>query len=168
MAQLKCKTCGGDLALSINSDYAVCENCGNKSDVDFQELGRIRRIYRDAELKTYTNSVDGYQNAISQLQTISFVTEAKEKIALYESRLTEVRELEAKRNADKEKEEKSSSKIGVVILIFFILLLALVVAGIVYVIYHLKAGDLSPVAIGVIAAIAAVTIILMIIGKIKS
>lgn len=168
MPILKCEICGGDLELSVNSEYSVCENCGNTAKADSVELERIRRIYKNAEQKTRLNSIDGYKSATDQLETIPFVTEAQDKIAFCEKRLIELKATEAKRNADKEQTEKNDSKIGIIILVLFLLMIALVVAGGIYVIYHIKCGDLLPTATEVIITAVAVTVIALIISKIKS
>ena len=168
MALFKCEICGGDLAVSLNSELAVCENCGNTAEVDSEELGKIRRIYREAEVKTYTQSVSAYQDAINLFQSISYVKEAREKIAACENRLSELKEAEENRAESNAKSDKSAGRIGIIILIMFTVVLALLISGIVYIVYHLKAGDLSPTATAIIISVIAVSFVALIISKIKS
>ncbi len=168
MALLKCDVCGGNLAYSLNSKFAVCENCGKTFEADFEELSKIQRLYRAAELKTYVNSADGYREAINQLQSISYVKEAREKIAEYESRLAEAEKAEGERANDKEKSDSSDGKIGVIIIVVLCVFVAFAIAGAAYIIYHLKAGDLSPTATAIIISVIAVLVVTLIISKIKS
>ncbi|MBQ9227475.1 MAG: hypothetical protein IJ168_01485 [Eubacterium sp.] len=168
MATQKCEMCGGTMAYSLNSEYAVCENCGNSVVADCKELDRIHRIYKNADLKMHMNSVEEYTDAINQLNTISFLKEAREKISYCESRLLELKEAEKKREEAKGQSDKNDGKIGIIILVLFLLLIGAAIAGAVYIIYHLKAGDLSPTATAIIISVVVMSAVLALIGKIKS
>ena len=168
MEEFKCKICGGRLAVSLRSERCVCENCGNTFDVEPQDIKKLKSIYRQAELKTHMNSLAGYQEAISLLQTIPNVEEAKEKIAFFQSRLSSLKEAQQEKAQTQEKTEKNNSKIGIIILVFALLFLALAVAGIVFIIFKLKTGTLSPTATAIIIAVAVISVVLMIISKLKS
>ena len=168
MLDNKCKICGGDLLFSVHSEYASCENCGNNAEIDLQELGRIRRIYESAERKMRLNSKVGYKDAIIQLRSISFVSEAKEKISFCENRLREIAEAEAKRAETEKENAKSETKTGIIVIILLLLVVLALIAGAVYIIIHLVRGDLSPTAIAVIVSVIVFFIIITVIGKIRS
>ncbi len=74
-----------------------------------QELEEIRRIYQNAELKAHQNSAAGYREAIDLLQTIPWVEEAQGKSALYQSRMKEREQAEARRAAVKDQTAKRTT-----------------------------------------------------------
>lgn len=168
MFDSKCKTCGGKLSVSVNSGYAQCENCGNPAEIDPGELDRIRGIYESADRKIRLNSAAGYKDAINQLQTIPFVSEARDKIAFCETRLAEIKEAEAKRTEIQEQTDKNDTKTGIIIIVLIMLVILLVIAGAIYIAVHLYRGDLSPKAVTAIVSAIVVFAVLTIIGKIKS
>ncbi len=168
MFDIKCKICGGKLHVSVNSEFAQCENCGNSAEIDSAELGRIREIYESANRKICLNSRAGYTDAINQLQTIPFVTEARDKIALCETRLAEIKETEAKRAEIQEQTDKNDAKTGIIIMVLILLVILLAAAGAVYIAVHLFRGDLSPKAVTAVICVIAVFAVIAIIGKIKS
>lgn len=164
----KCPVCGGKLIISVNSEYARCENCGNTAEVDSGDLGEIRSVYESALRKIRLNSAAGYTDAINQLKTIPFVSEAGDKIAFCENRLAEIKEAEAKRAEIREQTDKNDTKTGIIILILFLLVIAFAIAGAIYIAVHLYRGDLSPKAVTAIVSVIVVFAVLTIIGKIKS
>lgn len=168
MFNYNCKICGGRLSISVNSEYAQCENCGSSAEVSPEELGRIRTIYESALRKIRLNSAAGYKDAINQLQTIPFVSEAQDKIDLCEKRLAEIKEAEAKRAEVQEQTDKNDTKTGIVIIVLIMLVILLAIAGAIYIAVHLYRGDLSPKAVTAIVSVIVVFAVLTIIGKIKS
>lgn len=163
-----CPNCGGDFILSVNSQYAQCENCGNTASVDTEELAKIRKIYRSAERQMHLNSAAGYNEAVNILQPISFVSEAREKLDYCDKRLSELKLAQSRKAEAKEQSDKKDTAIGIIFVVLLLLVVALAIAGAIYIIYHLRAGDLSPTAITVIISVVAVLAVLMIISKIKS
>ncbi|MBR1531027.1 MAG: hypothetical protein IJ643_03080 [Eubacterium sp.] len=168
MSVSKCETCGGTMIYSINSEYAVCENCGNTAEADSNELARIRGVYKSAELKTCLNSIDGLKDAINQFQSISNTKEVPERIAYCENRLKEIKEKKENSTELKEQSDTKDKSIGIIVLIFVILIIAFAIAGAVYIIFHLIRGDLSTTATIIIVAVAIVSALLLIINNIKS
>jgi uncharacterized protein YqhQ len=163
-----CPVCGGKFILSVNSQVAVCENCGKTAEVDAEALATVRKSYRSAEQKIHRNTAADYSEAINLLQGISFVKEAQEQTELCSKRLGEIKDEQERREESKKQSDKNDSIIGYIFLILFLLVVALAVAGAVYIIYHLKMGDLSPTAIAIIASAIGVFTVSLIIGKIKS
>ena len=163
-----CPVCGGQYVLSVNTDYAKCENCGKTEKTDTDTFSHIRRIYTEAEQKIHLNSAEGYTEAIELLQSIPFVSETEERIRFCEKRLTELKDTKTRQDESKEKTDKRNARIGIYILIVILLTVVLIVAGLVYVIYHFRAGDLSPVSTGIFIAVIIALFIMLVIGKIKS
>ena len=163
-----CEIGGGKMLFSVNSDHAECENCGHTADADPDSLAKVRKAYRNAESKMHLNTEDGYNEAISRFQALDFIKEAKGKAELCENRLSLLKEDKARREKSKEESDKTDTRIGILFLILFLLVLALAIAGLVYIIYHIKMGDLSPTATAVIIAVVAIFAVSVIIGKIKS
>lgn len=163
-----CPVCGGQYILSVNSQVAECENCGKTDEVDIDTLSAIRKTYRSAEQKIHRNTAADYSEAINLLQGISFVKEAREKADLCEKRLGELNDSRARQAEAKMQSDKNDSRIGFIFLILFLLVIALAVAGAVYIIYHLKMGDLSPTVSAIIICVVAVFAVSVIIGKLKS
>lgn len=168
MAILKCEICGGNLIYSLNSEYIICENCNNKSVADIQELSRIRRIYRDAEHRAKTNSVNECLTAINQLESISFVSEAKDKLEKCEKHLKELKSDELRQTETEIITDKNNEKIGVIIIILFVVAFALAITGAIYIIHHIGLGDLSPTATIITFSILLLLFISVIINKFKS
>lgn len=68
---------GEELSVSVNSEYAQCENCGISAEVDSGKLGAIRAVYESAQRRIRLNSAAGYKDTINQLQTIPFVSDTR-------------------------------------------------------------------------------------------
>ena len=87
------------------------------------------RNAKSAERKIRLRSVAGYTDAINQLQTIPFVSEARDKIAFCEARLAEIRESKAKQAEIHEQTDKNDTKTGIIIIIMIVLVILLAAAG---------------------------------------
>ncbi len=164
----KCEICGGKLNITIGSDIAVCDSCGNSATIPAADVRKYQDIYRSAEAPMRQNSVSGYEDAIRKLQPIAFIPEAQEKITFCENRIAELREKQRNQEQSKEESEKSDSKTGVIVIVVICLLLLALIVGAVILVIHLFKGDLSPRATTIIVAAIIAVVVFAIIGKIKS
>ena len=73
----KCEICGGKLNITIGSDVAVCDSCGNSATIPAADVRKYRDIYKAAEMLMRLNSVSGFEDAIRKLQTIAFIPQAQ-------------------------------------------------------------------------------------------
>lgn len=168
MAVHKCKTCGGDLVLTIGSDTAFCDHCGQAESVDPQDVKKLQDIYQSAETLMRTDSLSGYTDALTRLQSIFFIPQAREKAAFCEKRIKQLQKVHDEKTRRKESDEGKDTRLGIVIAAIIVLFFAVLVASVVYVAYQLYKGDLSQTEIIVIASVAVVFVLLLIIGKIRS
>ena len=167
MKEFKCPICGGTLEISLLSGAAVCESCGNRSQIGVDETAEYRRVYHEAEKLACQNTAEGYADAIDLLGSIPFVREAKDKTAVYQNR---VKELRAKQQAQQEAKKESGSRetvFGVALIVVVILLvLGALAAGVVLVV-RLVRGELSTQSTIVLVTVIAVLAIGAIVGKIR-
>lgn len=168
MANYKCNTCGGNLVLTIGSDTAFCSHCGQAAAVDPQDVKKYQDIYQSAETLMRTDSLSGYTDALTRLQSSSFIPQAKEKADLCEKRIKQLQTVHDEKTRRKESDEGKDTRLGIVITIMIVLFLAALVVGVAYVVYQLYRGDLSQTEIIVIASVAVVFALLLIVGKIRS
>lgn len=164
----ECNICGGNLILTIGSDTAFCDHCGQASAVDPQAVKKYQDVYQAAETLMRTDTMHGYAEALTRLQSISFIPQAKEKAELCERRMAQLRQTRNDPARPKETDEKKSEKLGVTIVVLVLLLFVAAAVGLGYVGYHLIKGDLSQTAVIVLVSVAAVLAGLLIIGKLKS
>ncbi len=167
MAIHKCNICGGDLILTIGSDRAVCDHCGQAAAVAPQDVKKYQDIYQTAETLMRTDTLSGYADAMQRLQVIAFIPQAKEQIAVCEQRIKALKQAKADIRRPREKEDKKSAKIGVILFVLLLVFLLAVVAGIGYAIYRLIHGNLSQTEVIVLASVAAAFLVVVIIGKIR-
>ena len=168
MSKHKCNTCGGYLILTIGSDRAVCDHCGQATAVDPQDVIKYQDVYRSAETLMRTDSLSGYTDALMRLQSISFIPQAKEKAAFCEKRIKQLQTVHVEKTRRKEIDEGKDTRLGIVITIMIVLFLAAFVVGVVYLAFQLYRGNLSQTEIIVIASVVIVFVLLLIIGKIRS
>ena len=168
MTKHKCSTCGGDLILTIGSDRAVCDHCGQAVAVDPQDVKTYQDLYQSAETLMRTDTLSGYEDALTRLQSIAFIPQAKEKAALCEKRMRELQRAQGERKLKKAQNTGSGTALGVVVAVVVVLFILAAIAGVVYAGYRLIRGELSQTEIIVFASVAAVLVLLLIIGKIKS
>ncbi len=166
MAPNECKICGGELIVKIGADTAVCDHCGQCVALDPQDVRQYRDTYQSAQRLMRTGTLDGYTAALTRLQSISFIPEARETAAACERQIDSLRRTKAEARHGSGGDGKNTA-IGVVIVVLTVLLLLLLLVGIGFAVYHLFKGDLSTTQIIVLAVVAAILILLMIIGKLK-
>ncbi len=164
----KCEVCGGKLNMTIGSDIAVCDSCGNRATIPAGDVRKYQDIYKAAELLMQRNSVVGYSEAKMKLQAIAFIPEAEEKIAVCENRIAELRERQKTQAQTKAETDKRDSKTGIILIVTVLLILLAIAAGIIYLAIRFYRGDLSPRTIAIIIAAVVVVIAIAIIGKTKS
>ena len=90
MRAFTCPVCGGKLNIKIGTEYAACDSCGSLTKINPEEAERLREIYRSAERSMRLNSVEGYEEALRQLDSISFIEEAQKTHADCEKRLRDL------------------------------------------------------------------------------
>ena len=168
MPNLTCTTCGGKLILTIGSDQAVCDHCGQTAAVDPVDVKRYQDLYQTAQTLMRTGTRAGYADALTRLQSIDFIPQAKEAAAQCEKELALLREAKPTRNRHNKNADSNNTALGVVIVVAIVVLLLLLLAVVGFAVYHLIKGDLSRTQMIVLGAAAAVIVLLGIIGKIKS
>ena len=168
MSKYKCKTCGGNLVLTIGSDTAFCDHCGQAEPVDPQDMKKYQDIYQSAETLMRTNSLSGYTDALTRLQSISFIPQAKEKADFCEQRIRQLRQTRMERLLRKDRDDGKNAALGIIIVVLILLFLLATAVSVGFLVYHLIRGDLSPNAVIVTASVAAALIVMLIIGKIAS
>ena len=90
MRAFTCPVCGGKLNIKIGTEYAACDSCGNVTKIDPREAERFTRIYQAARRSMGLNSVEGYEAALRELDTISFIEEARKTRTDCERRLRDL------------------------------------------------------------------------------
>lgn len=166
MAQYECRTCGGTLLVKIGADTAVCDHCGQCVALDPQDVRQYQETYQSALRLMRTGTLAGYTAALTRLQSISFIPEARKTAAACERQMEALRAAKAapRNHAGS---DRNNTALGVVIVVLTVLLLLLVLGGLGFLVYHLIKGDLSTTQIIVLAVAAAVLAALLLIGKLK-
>ena len=168
MAVHKCNICGGNLILTIGSDRAVCDHCGQTAAVDPREVIEYRDIYLSAKALMRTGTLAGYEDALTRLQAISFIPQAKEKAALCEKRMKELRQSQDEQKRLRRGDEGNHTALGVIVVVLTVLFLLAAAAGVGYVIWRAVRGELTQTDLIVIGSVAALLVLLLFIGKIRS
>ena len=163
MNQFNCPICGGKLNIKIGTEYAVCGSCGNVTKIDPAEAERFRRIYQSAERSMRLNSVEGYEDALRELDQISFIEEARKKRVDCEKRLRDLQMDMARRQTP---QRQDTSFAGVLLALTLVFCTA-AFTGIAYLAFRLIQGTLSPTATAVVIVLAALAIVFSFINKIK-
>ena len=167
MESFKCPICGGTLEISLLSSEAVCDSCGNRVRVGFDQTKEYRRVVHEAEKAACLNTVDGYADAIELLESIPFVKEAKTKTTDYQTR---VKELQNKHQAREEAEQESTRRetgFGAALIVVVLLVVLAAAAGAVVIVVRLVQGRLSPQMTVVLGVVIAVLAVGAIVGKIR-
>lgn len=167
MQLFTCPVCGGKLNIKIGTEFAVCDSCGNVMKIDPQEAERFKEIYRSAERAMRLNSVEGYEEALRQLDSISFIEEARKTHAECEKRIRDLQANLTQRQAPGSASESQNTSFAGVLLAITLVFCAAAFTGIVYLVLRLIRGTLSPTATAVVIALAVLAIILSFINKAK-
>lgn len=165
MQPFTCPVCGGKLNIRIGSEYAACDSCGNVAKIDPNEAARFTRAYQSAERSMRLNSVEGYEAALRELDTISFIEEARKKHAECEKRLRDLQaDLQRRQTPGT---EQSNTAFGGVLLAATLVFCAAAFTGAVWLVLRLIRGTLSPTATAVVIGLAAVAVVLTFLNKMK-
>ena len=165
MRALTCPICGGKLNIRIGTEYAVCDSCGNVAKIDPAEAARFTQIYRSAQRSMGLNSVEGYEAALRELDTISFIEEARKKRADCEQRLHDLQADIQRRQAAGS--EGSSTAFGGVLLGLTLGFCAAAFTGIVWLIMRLLQGTLSPTVTAIVVGLGALAVMFTLINRMK-
>ena len=167
MRAFTCPVCGGKLNIKIGTEFAACDSCGNVMKIDPQEAERFGEIYRSAERSMRLNSVEGYEEALRQLDSISFIEEARKKATECENRMHDLQaDLQRRQTPDSASESRNTSFAGV-LLALTLVFCAAAFTGIVYLVLRLIRGTLSPTATTVVIVLAALAVVLSFMNKTK-
>ena len=166
MPRHECKTCGGELIVKIGADAAVCDHCGKSVALDPQDVRRYRDTYQSAQRLMRTGTLAGYTAALTRLESISFIPEARAQAETCKQQIERLRRAKAEARHGYGGDGKNTA-LGVVIVVLVVLLLLLLLGGIGFAVYHLFKGDLSTTQMVVLAVVAAVLAALLLIGKLK-
>ena len=167
MRLLTCPICGGKLNIKIGTEYAACDSCGNVMKIDPQEAERFGEIYRSAERSMRLNSVEGYEEALRQLDSISFIEEAQKTHADCEKRLQDLQANLTQRQAPGSASESQNTSFAGVLLAVTLVLCAAALAGAAWLVVLLLKGALSPRATAAVIAVAALAAVFTFIHKVK-
>ena len=167
MRLLTCPICGGKLNIKIGTEYAACDSCGNVMKIDPQEAERFGEIYRSAERSMRLNSVEGYEEALRQLDSISFIEEARKEAKECENRLRDLQANLTQRQAPGSASESQNTSFAGVLLAVTLVLCAAALAGAAWLVVLLLKGALSPRATAAVIAIAALAAVFTFIHKVK-
>ncbi len=167
MRAFTCPICGGKLNIKIGTEYAACDSCGNVTKIDPEEAERFKGILRSAERAMRLNSVEGYEEALHQLDSISFIEEACKKATECENRLHDLQaDLQRRQVSGPASEQQNTSFAGVLLAITLVFCAA-AFTGIVYLVLRLIRGTLSPTATAIVVGLAALAVVLSFMNKTK-
>ncbi len=167
MRAFTCPICGGKLKIKIGTEYAACDSCGSLTKIDPQETERFKEIFRSAERAMRLNSVEGYEAALRQLDSISFIEEAQKTHADCEKRLQDLQaDLTRRQTPDSASERRNTSFAGVLLAITLVFCAA-AFTGIVYLVLRLIRGTLSPTATTLVITLAALAVVFAFLNKLK-
>ena len=163
MRAFTCPVCGGKLNIRIGTEYAVCDSCGNVTKIDPDEAAQFTKAFQAAERSMRLNSVEGYEAALRELDTIPFIEEARQKRVDCEKRL---RDLQADIERRQVPQRQDTSFAGVLLALTLVFCTA-AFTGVVWLILRLIRGTLSPTATAVVIVLAALAVVLSFINKMK-
>lgn len=167
MRLFTCPVCGGKLNIKIGTKFATCESCGNVTKINPEEAERLREIYRSAERAMRLNSVEGYEAALRELDSISFIEEARKKRVECEKRLQDLQADLQRRQAQGSASEQQNTGFAGVLLAVTLVFCAAALAGVAWLVVLLLKGALSPRATAAVIAIAALAILSAFINRVK-
>ena len=167
MRLFTCPICGGKLNIKIGTEYAACESCGSVTKIDPMDAKRFTEIYRSAERSMRLNSVEGYEEAFRQLDSISFIEEARKKATECEDRLRNLQADLQRRQTQGATSEQQNTGFAGVLLAVTLVFCAAALAGVAWLVVLLLKGALSPRATAAVIAIAALAILSAFINRVK-
>ena len=135
--------------------------------IDPQEAERFGEIYRSAERSMRLNSVEGYEEALRQLDSISFIEEARKEAKECENRLRDLQANLTQRQAPGSASESQNTSFAGVLLAVTLVLCAAALAGAAWLVVLLLKGALSPRATAAVIAVAALAAVFTFIHKVK-
>ncbi len=153
--------------IKIGTEFATCDSCGNVTKIDPTDAKRFTETYRSAERSMRMNSVEGYEAALCQLDSISFIEEARKKATECEDRLHDLQVNLQRRQAQGSASEQQNTGFAGVLLAVTLVLCAAALAGVVWLVVQLINGALSPRATAVVIFIAALAALFTFINKVK-
>ena len=113
------------------------------------------------------NSVEGYEEAFRQLDSISFIEEARKKRVECEKRLQDLQADLQRRQAQGSASEQQNTGFAGVLLAVTLVFCAAALAGVARLVVLLLKGALSPRATAAVIAIAALAILSAFINRVK-
>lgn len=135
--------------------------------IDPAEAERFTKVYRSAERAMWLNSVEGYEAALRELDSISFIEEASKTHVDCEKRLRNLQADLQRRQASGPASESHNTSFAGVLLALTLVFCAAAFTGLVYLILRLIQGTLSPTATAVVIALAALAVLFMFVNKAK-
>lgn len=165
MQNFKCPVCGGKLNVKIGAEIAACEACGNVSPLNEEDVRHFKAIYLKATAAMNRRTAAGYNEAINLLEPIAFIKEASELSGQCRDKLKELEQTRLLRGEREKESNKRDTVAGIVFAVIVLLVIAAIIAGAVYCVIRLIHGQLSPVAIAVIAGVVILIAIFALKGK---
>ena len=167
MRLLTCPVCGGKLNIKIGTQYAACDSCGNLTKIDPVEAERFARVFQSAQRSMRLNSVEGYEAALRELDTISFIEEARKTRADCEKRLRDLQADLQRRQASGPASESRNTSFAGALLALTLAFCAAAFTGIAYLAFRLIQGPLSPTATALVITLAALAVVFAFLNKLK-
>lgn len=165
MSGFDCKICGGRLEINVDSGTAVCDSCGAVSRPEPEEIRSFVQTYRAALTDMGSGTVKGYEDAILKFRSIPFVAGTNEKIEECRTRIKELEEaFERRETTDK---KSGGAGLGAALIIVAVLILLACAAGVVYVVWNMAHGTLSPTAKWIAIGAAVLAAVCLIAGKLR-
>ena len=167
MQLFTCPVCGGKLNIKIETEFATCDSCGSLTKIDSKEAERFKEIFRSAERSMRLNSVEGYEDALRQLDSISFIEEAQKIHADCEKRLQDLQADLTRRQVSGPASEQQNTSFAGVLLAITLVFCAAAFTGVAYLILRLIRGTLSPTATTLVITLAALAVVFAFLNKLK-
>lgn len=167
MNLLKCEICGGTLKLHLDSLTAVCDSCGNTTEIAKSDCDKYRLILQSAERQMRLGSVASLNEAIKLLESIRFVDGVSEKIADCHRNIAELQKEKTEKEIRKAETDSDNTKIGIALLIITLVALLICAVGIGLIIYKIAKDGCPPAVMYIGAGLIAVSALIFIVGKIK-
>lgn len=167
MLIFSCPICGGELNIKIGTVYAACDSCGNLTKIYPAEAEWFTRAYGAARLSMGLNSVAGYEAALRELDTISFIEEARKTRADCEKRLRDLQADLQRRQASGPASESRNTSFAGALLALTLAFCAAAFTGIAYLAFRLIQGTLSPTAAALVITLAALAVVFAFLNKLK-
>ena len=160
-----CPICGGHLKIGVDSGVAVCGSCGESVAAEPAQLQKIREVCAGAERMMRQNTVAGCEEAIRQLESISYAADVDSRIDHCRAQLQTLQEKRLRQKKSAQESDKRDTVTGILLMVLCVLLSLAAVAGVVVLFVLWSRGRLSNTAVIVTACVIAAAGVLIVLNK---